>query len=366
MKKLSPIICLFVLLLVSRYAYSDILLKTTRYGFLRPGDNGSRGLLVYELRDEQSDECSGEWFLVDVGSHCWRNKGETIEIKQPGFFKTSFFVKKPPEIGDENLDRETAARFTQAKQNETERYEKESLIQEKQFYDSRPSTEYPYQAVMSCTRGETPWKLEACMVSNSLPTNIEVRNGQQYSMADPFKLNIANSIEKDKGRIVLLRPEFQIRMQNTSNVLTMNLVITDRRSGKAVFQKSAGQYDFITASNRSLTAYEPIQAVDQAPYLAEITCGGVPISICFQSSRSSNYTSSLEVRSGATYKLYQYVDLLDQGTVFSIPLTKQFLIKAQNTNTSALLNIKIMQKNSGKILYQKSAGTYEYISIRSD
>ena len=96
-------------------------------------------------------------------------------------------------------------------------------------------------------------------------------------------------------------------------------------------------------------------------YIAEVTCGKQALASCFSSQPNlPNVTTSLEVRSGQEYKLYQYQELMNKGSKLTIPLKEHFSIRAQNTSNTWLLSIVIKDKTSGKILFQKSAGLYDY------
>ncbi len=241
------------------------------------------------------------------------------------------------------------------------------------FYSDRPIKDFPYLAEISCGYGNaskgSPFM---CMTYRSINTQIEVRNGEEYSMVQVPNLNIPNSIYAENGILVLLRPTFSMRMQNASDTFTMNLKIIDRRNNALAYQKSAGQYDYIRANNNLLSIQKseptPQEANNQnTPFIAEISCGNQPIFSCFmgQGGRAGSYNTNLEVRSGDEYKLYQYQELMRKGQLFNLPLRSAFSIRAQNANNNLILNIKILDKKSGKVLFEKSAGQYDYIYIKN-
>jgi len=334
------------------------------------------GKYSYEITDEKSEDCTGEWFvgrLIWVGLQktenlCWRNDGKNIEVKKVGFFEKSVYLPKPMEIGAQDLNKETAALFYKAKQERKEETELIAQDKKQQFYDKRPIKEFPYQAEISCTYGGGYLPLVVCMQKGNLTTNIEVRSGQDYSMVQFMNLDIANSISSNNKLVVLLRSKFQIKMQNAGSVETMDLKIVDRQSNGVVYQKSAGLFDYISATNNSISKTIPQKGEAISPFIAEISCDVYqPVFLCFmgQGGGAGSYNTTLEIRSGSNYKLYQYQDLVKAGTMFNVPLSDTFVINAQNSNSFMILNIKIKEKKTEKILYQKSAGQYDFIRIKN-
>ena len=333
------------------------------------------GSYTYEITDQKSDECNGEWFvgrliwtgLQKTDNLCWRNSGSNLEVKKIGFFEKSVYLPKPVEIGDKDLTGETADLFYQKKNEGKVQDQRINDDMDRQFFAGRPIKEFPYQAKMSCSYGSNQLPLMACMQNGNLTTNIEVRSGQDYSMAQFTNLNIANSIGSKDGLVVLLRPNFQIKMQNASREMTMSMKIIDRQTNSVVYQKSAGQFDYISASNNLISKSSPPVVVNAGVYEAEISCSYQPVFICFMAQggiyAASNTT--MEIKSGNFYKLYQYQDLMNSGALLQVPLGGSFLINAQNSNNTFLLNVKIRDKVTKKVIFEKSAGQYDYIRIKN-
>ena len=124
-KKLHALITA-ALLFGALNVHADALLTLSGEG---TNSSGERGKFIYEFRDDKSNDCEGEWStgtLTWVGSDskdaiCWKNSGENIEIKKLGFFSQSVLMKKPPQAGFQDLNRDTAKLFGGKKQeNQTQ------------------------------------------------------------------------------------------------------------------------------------------------------------------------------------------------------------------------------------------------------
>ena len=364
-------LCL-LMIFINMNAVARVLLTSNGETFSNLMGGGS---YTYEITDQKSDECNGEWFvgrliwtgLQKTDNLCWRNSGSNLEVKKIGFFEKSVYLPKPVEIGDKDLTGETADLFYQKKNEGKVQDQRINDDMDRQFFAGRPIKEFPYQAKMSCSYGSNQLPLMACMQNGNLTTNIEVRSGQDYSMAQFTNLNIANSIGSKDGLVVLLRPNFQIKMQNASREMTMSMKIIDRQTNSVVYQKSAGQFDYISASNNLISKSSPPVVVNAGVYEAEISCSYQPVFICFMAQggiyAASNTT--MEIKSGNFYKLYQYQDLMNSGALLQVPLGGSFLINAQNSNNTFLLNVKIRDKVTKKVIFEKSAGQYDYIRIKN-
>ena len=80
------------------------------------------------------------------------------------------------------------------------------------------------------------------------------------------------------------------------------------------------------------------------------------------------FATKFELQNGSFYKMYQYIDLDQAGYgnyILMIPLEKSFKITTQNSNNYALLNLKIKDSSTGKIIFEKSAGYYGIISVKN-
>jgi len=126
------------------------------------------------------------------------------------------------------------------------------------------------------------------------------------------------------------------------------------------------------------TQTQPQQA-QQAPiaYIAELSCifNGKPTNItpCFI---DGSYQTTLELKNGDFYKMYQsyevgnkvgYKDQSDSsyGRVVYIDLKNNFSIKTVNASSTFLLNLIVRDKNTGKIVFQKSASKYQTLYVNN-
>jgi ribosomal protein S21 len=355
------------------YQRQSVLLSYDQYGNIA----GEGVNPFYQITDGQSADCDGDWFIVErtwaatkgvLPDLCWKNNGSQIEIKEAGIintFKPRKFFEKPSEIGDRELSLESATNYAEFKRGRKIEKQRASDNSDAQFYAERPIKDFPYLAKISCTLGSNQLPMMACMQRGNMTTNIEIRSGQDYSMAQFTNLNIANSMGSNGGLTVLLRPTFQIKMQNASNEMTMNLEILDRQSNAVAYKKSAGQFDYISASNNLISRSNP--QVNSEQYEAEISCGNQPVFTCFmrQGGIYGSFNTTLEIRSGNFYRLYQYQDLINSGALMNVPLGSSFNINAQNSNNTFLLNIKIKDKTTKKVIFEKSAGQFDFIRIRN-
>ena len=347
----------------------SVLLSYDQFGVLA----GEGGNPFFQITDGQSSDCDGDWFIVILKwfgtKECWKNNGSQIEIKEVGIintFKPRKFFEKPTEIGDKELNLETATNYADLIRGRKIEKQRVADNADAQFYAARSTKDFPYLAEISCSYGNSSgWFPDRCMADGNFRTTIEVRSGQDYSMGQFLNLNIANSVGSNNGLVVLLGSTFSMKMQNASNTFTMNLKIIDRQTNNVVYQKSAGQFDYISASNNSISRSNPQD--NSAQYEAEISCGYVHIFTCFmkQGGVYGSFNTTLEIRSGTFYKLYQYQDLIHSGDLLNVPLGSSFNINAQNSNNTFLLNIKIKDKTTKKVIFEKSAGQFDFIRIRN-
>lgn len=108
---------------------------------------------------------------------------------------------------------------------------------------------YPYSATISCQFNGRSMSLPPCFQSEyGNLTDLEIRNGEQYGLYKIWELQKLGQ-ESSDGLVLPLKKHFSIRAQNASRDLTLNIVIRDTETGQIVFQKSAGQFKWISISN---------------------------------------------------------------------------------------------------------------------
>ncbi len=106
---------------------------------------------------------------------------------------------------------------------------------------------YPYTAVLNCgMNGFDNINLMACM-GGDVGTEIELNNNGQYGLYKVYNLP-SDWQQTERGVEIPLAKTFGLKMQNSSENLTMGLRIFDN-SGNILFQKQVAQWGVITVSN---------------------------------------------------------------------------------------------------------------------
>lgn len=106
------------------------------------------------------------------------------------------------------------------------------------------------------------------------------------------------------------------------------------------------------------------------PYIAVLSCGmpnHINILACF--SGSHGVDTELKIRSGGSSNMYKAYNMSQAGKEkqdgFYIDLAKSFEITAQNSHSSLILTLKIIDRASGKVLYKDQAAHYGVVSMRN-
>lgn len=112
-----------------------------------------------------------------------------------------------------------------------------------------PISPFPYLAVISC--GMNGWQninVYGCFSGRNFDTEIELRNGKDYGL---YKLhNIAQSFKQTRnGLEIPLRSSFELRVQNSDDLLKLGVRIFNISTNEVVFQKQVGQFGVISVSN---------------------------------------------------------------------------------------------------------------------
>jgi hypothetical protein len=114
--------------------------------------------------------------------------------------------------------------------------------------EKKKAADFPYVAYISCMVGTQKTRVQACMSSRSVQTEIELKNGSEYRMYKMFEIeNIGNW--NGEELVVDLRSNFELKAQNADDTLTLNVVIKNRATGAVVFQKSAAKFGVIAIKN---------------------------------------------------------------------------------------------------------------------
>lgn len=99
------------------------------------------------------------------------------------------------------------------------------------------------------------------------------------------------------------------------------------------------------------------------PFYAVVTCGGhFPVHACF----SGPVNTELELRNGNDYKMYTLVDIMQipqNQSGISFNLRNKFELKMQNSDDTLILNLKIYNRTTNAIVFEKSAARFGVIRI---
>ncbi len=114
--------------------------------------------------------------------------------------------------------------------------------------EKKKAVDFPYVAYISCMVGTQKTRIQACMSSRGLQTEIELKNGSEYRMYKMFEVENIGSWNGEE-LVVDLRSNFELKAQNADDTLTLNIVIKNRSTNAIVFQKSAAKFGVIGIKN---------------------------------------------------------------------------------------------------------------------
>lgn len=105
------------------------------------------------------------------------------------------------------------------------------------------------------------------------------------------------------------------------------------------------------------------QYAREFPFYAVITCGGhFPVHACF----SGRVKTELELRNGNEYKMYTLIDIMQipqNQSGISFDLRNKFQLTMQNSDDTLILNLKIYNRATNTIVFEKSAARFGVINI---
>ena len=124
------------------------------------------------------------------------------------------------------------------------------------------------------------------------------------------------------------------------------------------------------AALRAQKAQEDRQRLESAkefPYYAVINCGsGTYKSNPFACFNGNNVNTELEIRNGSAYKMYTYDQIIvmpleNETLVFD--LRQKFEMKMQNASDNFILNLKIYNRATNQVVFEKSAAHFGVIRV---
>lgn len=109
--------------------------------------------------------------------------------------------------------------------------------------------QYPFEAILSCGINGEHLNISACFIGSKYgaETELELKNGNIYNMYKSHQITSAGK-ETRAGLVIPIRKVYEIKAQNSSQDLLLDLKIMDRKTGKVIYQKSASQYGVVRAA----------------------------------------------------------------------------------------------------------------------
>ena len=146
------------------------------------------------------------------------------------------------------------------------------------------------------------------------------------------------------------------------------------KSGKSAKAYRQAENARLAAEQRAREQAAAEQAAEKAktyPYIAIFTCGmgngHINILACFAGQGSSRVDTELKLTNGEQSAMYKAYTLSRAGDErrdgFYIDLREHFSIMAQNSHDTLILSLKVVDRVSGKVLYQNQAARLDVLSI---
>jgi hypothetical protein len=109
--------------------------------------------------------------------------------------------------------------------------------------------EFPYKLVVTCEIQGQNIGIEPCFIGSrhGINTQLEIRNGNEYGMYQPWDLQRLGD-SRGEGLVIQLREKFTVKGQNSSNTLLLTFKVFDTATGGLLFIESAPFYRTIAVS----------------------------------------------------------------------------------------------------------------------
>ncbi len=203
-----------------------------------------------------------------------------------------------------------------------------------------------------------------------------------YQFARSISAN-ANDLKKLNAAGVNNKSDFdmlvaEIKQSQYSNISDLNTVfsyIADRDRGLSKKTSALVERDIRIAEEKVRREKEELERQRQKeafarefPYEAIMSCDYQGTHTNLVSCFAGDVGTELEIRNGGNYRMYKSFELYQLGHErpregLVIPLGSNFEIKAQNSNDTLTLTLKIRETATGKFIFTKSAAKYGVISV---
>jgi hypothetical protein len=194
------------------------------------------------------------------------------------------------------------------------------------------------------------------------------------SANDLKKLNAAGITNKMEFEALLA----EIKHSQYANTQELSIVfsyLSDRDNGKVKKISAVAERDLRVAEEKLRRDKEDLERqrrkdafAREFPYEAVISCEFQGSHTNLVSCFAGDVGTELEIRNGSNYGMYKAFDLYRLGREqpregLVLPLSANFEMKAQNSNDTLTLTIKIRETATGRIIYTKSAAKYGVIRV---
>jgi hypothetical protein len=152
--------------------------------------------------------------------------------------------------------------------------------------------------------------------------------------------------------------------------------VEGKKSGQSAKAYRAAENRRIAAEQKEREAAAAQRLKEEAkefPYVAVLTCGmgerHINILACFAGQGSSSVDTELKLQNGDQLAMFKAYNLSkagrERGDGFYIDLREHFSLVAQNSHGTLVLGLKVMDRVSGKVLYQNVGAKFDVLSVRN-
>ena len=133
------------------------------------------------------------------------------------------------------------------KQAEENRRTKAIEDANKAIENAKLAKEFPYYAVISCGMNGQHINILACF-GGDVQTEIELANGSNYGLYKIYQISNLGQQTRE-GMVINLRKSFNLKAQNSHEMLVLGVKVFNRATNQIVFQKQVARFGVISVRN---------------------------------------------------------------------------------------------------------------------
>ena len=169
----------------------------------------------------------------------WKQLGQPITALSMTYTKDE--VKRLVDLSNQKMeaDKRAAALAEQRRQEEAvaEAQERKQSMRE-----------FPFRAVITCTSsGNSPGPIGVCFQSDSVSTDLEIRNRDDYHLYKGW--DVSGLARGGPDINIDLHNKFSITAQNANDFFVLNVQIFDRETNHKIYEKSVSQFGVVKVTN---------------------------------------------------------------------------------------------------------------------